>query len=107
MQRIAVVAALKPGMGERARELIAKGPPFDPEALDLVRHSVYFSDDLVVFVFEGGRVNALVRAIARGGAGTAALSEWDPLLAGIPRVTREEFIWERSENPAWAEAWGE
>jgi len=107
MQRVAVVATLKPGMVDRARELVAKGPPFDPDALDLQRHMVYLSDDLVVFVFEGGRVSALVRTVARGGTGSAAFSEWEPLLEGIPRLAREEYAWERSEHPAWVGAWGE
>jgi hypothetical protein len=107
MQRVAVVARLKPGSAERARELIAEGPPFDPEAIDLQRHVVYLSDDVAVFVFEGGRVNALVRAVARGDTGTAAFAAWEPILAGIPRLVQEEFSWERAENPAWAGAWGE
>ena len=107
MQRVAVVAKLKPNMTERAQELIHQGPPFDPEALRLERHTVYLSDDHVVFVFEGGRVNALVRAVAQTGAGTAAFAEWEPILDGIPRLTREEYVWVRSEEPAWAGAWGE
>jgi len=107
MQRVAVVATLKPGMVERARDLSAKGPPFDPERLDLQRHAVFLSDDLVVFVFEGGRVNVLVRTVSRGGAGTAAFSDWQPLFEGIPRLAKEEYAWERSEHPAWAGAWGE
>jgi hypothetical protein len=107
MQRVAVVATLKPGTAERAKELIAKGPPFDPEELDLRRHTVYLSDEVAVFVFEGGRVSALVRTLARTGHGSAAFAEWDTILAGLPRLVKEEFDWERSENPAWAGAWGE
>ena len=33
MQRIAVIAKLKEGAAERAHELLAEGPPFDPDAL--------------------------------------------------------------------------
>jgi len=106
MQRIAVVARLKPGTLDRARKLIANGPPFDPESIDLQRHTVYVSDDHVVFVFEGGRVNALVRA-AEEGAGAAALVAWEPILDGVPRLSEEVYRWERSADPAWIGAWGE
>ena len=106
MQRIAVIARLKPGTLDRARELIAHGPPFDPEKLQLERHTVYVSDDQVVFVFEGGRVNSLIRT-AEEGAGAAALAAWEPILDGIPRINQEVYRWERTQDPAWVGAWGE
>ena len=53
MQRIAIVARLKPGAEERAAELIEGGPPFDARARGFERHAVYLSADEIVFVFEG------------------------------------------------------
>ena len=52
MQRVAVIANLKPDMAERARELVASGPPFDPDELGFERHHVYVSEGQVVFAFE-------------------------------------------------------
>lgn len=106
MQRIAVVAKLKPDSLDRAKELIAQGPPFDPERIDLQRHTVYVSDDHVVFVFEGARVNELVRT-AEEGAGAAALAAWEPILDGVPRLSEEVYRWEHSGDPAWVGTWGE
>jgi hypothetical protein len=107
MERVAVVARLKPGSAERAAELIRQGPPFDPESLRLERHVVYLSDDFVVFVFEGARVHSLARAVARSGHGAETLKGWEPILEGLPRLAQEEYVWERSNDPAWVGAWGE
>ncbi len=107
MQRVAVVAKLKPNSTDRARELIEEGPPFDPEALDLDRHVVYLSDEHVVFVFEGARVGALARMVAEAGNAAAALAEWERILDGIPKVTREAYGWERSRDPARVGGWSE
>ena len=100
MQRVAVVAKLKPNSGDRARELIEHGPPFDPARLDLERHVVYVSDEQVVFVFEGARVNTIARMVAEAGNAAAALADWERILDGIPQVTREAYSWERTRDLA-------
>ena len=63
MQRLAVIAKLKPDAEERATELIKEGPPFDPQGTGFQRHSVYLASDEVVFVFEGGLLNALLQSV--------------------------------------------
>ncbi len=60
MERIAVIAKLKPNAEKRATELIETGPPFDPDQLGFDRHSVYLSGNQAVFVFEGGRLDHLL-----------------------------------------------
>jgi hypothetical protein len=40
MNRLAVIAKLKPEAEKDAEELITKGPPFDPSGLGFERHSV-------------------------------------------------------------------
>jgi hypothetical protein len=50
--RAAVIVPIEPGTHERARELLAGGPPFDPEAVGLERHQVFLTTDEVVFLFE-------------------------------------------------------
>ena len=107
MQRIAVIARLKEGAADGARELLQAGPPFDPDALGFDRHVVYVSEDEVVFIFEGARVGALVRTLA--GAGTEArraFSAWEPLIEGLPRLAQEAYFWQRPA-PVEAGAWGE
>ena len=107
MQRVAVVANLKPDSAERARELVASGPPFDPDELGFERHHVYVSEERVVFVFEWARVNSLVRTMAQSGTEAhEALAAWEPLLDGLPQLAPEAYFWERAAV-AGSAAWGE
>lgn len=105
MQRLAVIAQLKPGAAARAVELIEQGPPFSPAATGFERHAVFVSDDHVVFVFEGGKLEGLFRELTESPASAGALREWEALLDGMPSVAREAYSWQRGEP--WAEGWGE
>jgi hypothetical protein len=100
LERLTLIARLKPGCEVRAEELIAQGPPFDPEASGFVRHSVFLSATEVVFVFEGHEVEWMVDDLVEGQflhpSLADALEEWRPLLDGRPRIAREKFFWERA-----------
>ena len=102
MERLALVARLKPGSEPRARELIAKGPPFDLREGGFLRHSVFLSSREVVFVFEAPQVEWLVDSLVDEPfhwLRREALDEWRPLVEGQPRVAREQFFWEQ-DRPA-------
>ena len=58
MQRIAVIAKLRPGAAEEAAKLIELGPPFDPSVHEIERHTVFLGPDVAVFSFEGGKCRA-------------------------------------------------
>ena len=105
VQRVAVIAKLKPDSEDRAAELIERGPPFRPKAVGFVRHSVFLAGDLVVFVFEGGKLDDLLRTVVADPQGSAAFREWERILDGMPRVAREAYSWERGED--WPESWGD
>jgi hypothetical protein len=62
MNRIALLARLKPGAQEQASGLLEQGPPFDPAERGLARHVVYLSAGEIVFVFEGDEVEWIVEA---------------------------------------------
>lgn len=98
MERLAIVARLKPGAEERAAGLIRGGPPFDLAASGLDRHAVYLSATEVVFVFEGHeaewRLDDVVSDPFRW-AVPEAFNAWRPLVEGIPRLAREAYFWER------------
>ena len=49
--RLAVVLPVLPESHDAARELLAGGPPFDPEALGLDSHHVFLTASEVIFVF--------------------------------------------------------
>jgi len=105
MQRIAVIAKLKPDSERRATELVESGPPFDPDKLGFERHSVYLSGDHAIFVFEGGRLDQLLHAVVKDPANLSAFGAWEPLIDGFPRVAREAFSWQRANGGIGG--WGE
>ncbi len=94
MDSIAYIAKLKPGMAERARQLIAEGPPFRPENLGFERHEVYLSPDYVVFVFKGGAPGLLMETIASQG-GRELLGAWEEVIDGLPSSASPIYSWDR------------
>lgn len=93
-ERLAIVGKLLPGSRERAREIIAAGPPYGLGEAGLLRHHIFLTDDTVVFVFEGPGVEGLVSRIVGDPTSAGSFSVWGPLLAGTPSLAREEFSWE-------------
>ncbi len=99
MNRLAIVARLKPGTRRRAAELVAEGPPFQLRDSGFERHAVYLSGDEVVFVFEGPGAEYLVQDIVNDPVRSARFSAWAPLLDGRPELAREVFNWSRDGEP--------
>ena len=105
MNRLAVIATLKPGAASKAEELVEKGPPFDPSGLGFERHSVYLAGDQALFVFEGGRLDQMMQSVIKDPSSIGAFRQWESLLEGMPRVAREAYHWESEAGRA--ESWGE
>lgn len=105
MNRLAVIAKLRPDAEERAEKLVEQGPPFDPSELGFERHSVYLAGDHAIFVFEGGRLDQLMHAVINEPSSVSAFRQWENLIDGVPRVGREAYHWERDSG--WSERWGE
>jgi hypothetical protein len=98
LERVAIIARLKPGNAARAAELISAGPPFDPEESGFVRHGVYLSATEIVFTFEAHEVEWLVGALLDEPFHRLldeAIDQWRPLVDGPPRIAREAFSWQR------------
>jgi len=110
MERVAIIAHLKAGSVTRAAELIAKGAPYDLASTGIVRHSVYLSANEVVLVFEGHQVEWMVDDLIDEPLHPeiqSALEQWRAIVDEPPRIAREQFGWERSEEdekPATATA---
>ena len=98
MQRIAVVATLRPGTSEQAARLIELGPPFDPLDNGLERHTVFLAADTVVFVFEGADPHSVLAALT-GDNQQSVLGAWESLVDGTPKVAPEVYSW---ISPAYA-----
>ena len=94
-ERVAVVAQLKKGSAEGARELIEVGPPFDPQTMGFDRHSVYLSQNDVVFVFEGENAARKLASVVDNMVVSASFSSWAPLLEGTPQLAHELYHWSR------------
>ena len=93
-ERLAIIARLRKGSGERAKEILAEGPPYELAEAGFRRHSIFLEGDTVVFVFEGRGVQALVSKLIDDPAASGSFSAWAPLLAGTPTLAHEEFHWE-------------
>jgi hypothetical protein len=98
VERLVVTLKLRKGTHERAAELIAAGPPFDPGDLGLARHAVYLGNDLAIFAFEGADVEERVRVVINDPVRSASFAAWVPLLAGRPALAREVYYWEEADD---------
>jgi hypothetical protein len=97
MERVAIVARLKPGAEERAGKLLAAGPPFDLSASGIERQSVFLSAGEVIFIFEGHEVEWIVDDLIDGPSHyelQRALDDWRSIVDGPPRIAREQFAWD-------------
>ena len=107
MERVAIVAWLKPGAAGRARKLVAEGPPFDLAGSGIDRHSVFVSAGEVVFVFEGHQVEWVVDELIDGPFHYEvqhALDSWRAIIDGAPRIARQQFGWDGDSAVAPANA---
>jgi hypothetical protein len=95
-RRAIAVLPLKEGALEHARELAAKGPPFDPAASGLTRHRLLLTSHEAIFEFESANHDALEALLAQVDLWAAAAA-WRDLIAGPPRLAEVAYAWERME----------
>ncbi|HEV8099179.1 MAG TPA: hypothetical protein VGP56_08515 [Gaiellaceae bacterium] len=98
---IALVVPLRPGSRQAVRELLAQGPPFDPEQVpELEHHEVFVSDEQAVFVFRSSTgIDAFALRLAEPELMQAALA-WREHLAGPPHIAEGVYSWSRNDEPA-------
>ena len=93
-ERLGIVARLRPGSRERAKEILAAGAPYELGEAGFRRHSIFLAEETVVFVFEGTGIEGLVSKLIGDPASSGSFSVWGRLLAGTPTLALEEFYWE-------------
>jgi hypothetical protein len=98
MNRLMIVARLQEGAHEEAEELIANGPPFDPEELGFHRLAAYLTATEIVFLFEAPEVEWIVNDLVDDPRLSAAFVPWRKLVDGTPRLANERFYWSRDED---------
>lgn len=94
VSRLVIVVPLVQGSGDRARALLSKGPPFDPQGAGLERHHVFLTDNEAVFVFEADAADAVER-LGSDPTLWEALAGWNDLVAGPPRIADDVYSWVR------------
>ena len=106
-EQVAVVLPLRRGRLSQARELVAKGPPFDPAALGLRRHQVFLTEDEAIFVFEGRNVRTNFERLTRDPTLWQTGLAWRGCVGGRPRLSTENprrsgepvFTWTAAGDP--------
>jgi hypothetical protein len=92
-RRTTVVLPLQPGSVPAVRELLAAGPPFDPDQLELARHEVFLTPDEAIFVFESRQgAGPLEQLLAEPNLWQGAAA-WAPYIAGPPRIAEDAYSW--------------
>jgi hypothetical protein len=94
MDRLMILASLKPDAHAPAEALLENGPPFDLAELGFQRHAAYLTASEVVFLFEAPEVEWLVDDIVDDLVLGRALEPWRELIDGPPRVAHERFYWQ-------------
>lgn len=95
-RRVAVVLPLREDAHAEVRKLLAAGPPFDPEALDLDRHQVFLTASEAIFVFESRLGADALEPLLADPTLWKRAAEWHAHLAGPPRIAEDVFSWSRS-----------
>jgi len=100
MDRLVLVARLKVGARERARELIAAKP--EPRAIEATfdRQGIFLAENEAVFFFEGEDAGESVRAILNDPVRSTAIGPWLPLFDGQLHAAREAYFWEQERKTA-------
>lgn len=96
-RRIAIVLPLREDAHDAVRALLAEGPPFDPNALDLDRHLVFLTPSEAVFVFESKVGADALEPLLQEPALWQSVGAWHEHIASPPRIAEDVFSWERSD----------
>lgn len=93
MERIALIASLRPGTYEKAEEL-ASDTPTEP-VTGIERWSIFLSPTEVTFVFEGEDVEERTREWFDDPVRSPAISPWLAIFDSPLHVAREASAWEQ------------
>jgi hypothetical protein len=97
MSALVVVAPLKPGSMDRARELLDEGPPFPLDDTHFDSHEVFLTVNEVVFVFEWSDDGEPLAFDAHDPLIADVAQAWSDCLAERPRVARAFYSWKRGQ----------
>jgi hypothetical protein len=93
LERLALVARLKPEAYQRAQELASADPPAAQLGDTPLRGSIFLSSNEVVFMIEGDDVELHTREWFDDPVLSTAISSWLPLFDGPLHAAREFAVW--------------
>ena len=79
------------------RELLAHGPPFDPDALGLDAHQVFLTSSEAIFVFASRLGAGALEPLLQEPELWRSAAAWHDYLAGPPRIAEDVYSWTRSD----------
>jgi hypothetical protein len=92
VERVVLIAALKPGAREQALDLLQRSAEASEQERGTQRQGVFLSDRDAVFFFEGRDAGASVRELFNDPVRSTVLSPWLPLFAGALHLAREAYF---------------
>jgi hypothetical protein len=95
VERLVVIARLKPGGRDRAGELIDQYRSGEDVAPEFERLAIFLAEGEVIFGVEGQDVRETMLGILNDPVRSTWLSPWLPLLDGPLHATAEAYYWER------------
>jgi len=95
--RLLLIARLRSGSAERARQLIDEAPRRRETEGSLDRVGVFLAEDEVVFFFEGEDAEGAVRSFLDDPVRSTLIGPWLPLFAGPLHAAPSAYFWERDE----------
>jgi len=99
-RRLALIVPLRPDSFDAVRDLLAQGPPFDPERIPgLYRHEVFLSQEEAVFVFDSGAGADDLAPLLTEPDFLKTAAVWRDYIAGPPRFADTLYSWSRVEEP--------
>ena len=96
-RQLAVVLPLREEAADAVRELLAQGPPFDPDALGLDAHQVFLTPTEVIFVFGSELGAGALEPLLHDPELWQSAAAWHDYLAGPPRIAEDVYSWTRSD----------
>jgi hypothetical protein len=94
VERVMLVARLRPGGRERAEQLLTDEARADAPEDAFDRGAIFLSDSEVVFLFEGANAAEAARAILDDPVRSTVITPWLPLFDGPLHRAREAHSWE-------------
>ncbi len=95
MERVVLIARLKPEGRDRALELIAEHQAGQHVSTEFERRAIFLAEGEVIFFCEGPDADQVVRRIMNDPVRSTFLGHWLPLFDGPLHAAREAYYWER------------